>query len=375
MGNESIASTQRCSVPEHNSIIRKLVITEHQRESKLCPDCGTLNKANFPEHITQLTQYGPRVKATVTYFNQVHFIPFGRLHEVLEDCYNLAASQGSFANFNYKCASQIESSMIAIKNNITNTKVAGFDESEMRVNGKLHWLHVARDDKNTFYEIHQKRGLEAMDAIDILPNFKVTATHDHWKPYYSYEQCEHGLCNEYHLRGLEFVHTRYTQLWVKKMVNCLNEINNDVIARKKAGFKKSSLNLTAKYDRKYSRIFRGGLDEVLKLPVSISGKRGKTKQHKAKNLRDRLREFKQDTLLFMNDFDVPFTNNGNERDIRMCKVKSKISSGFRSYKGSDAFCKIRSYISAAKKDSKNIMEALSDAFKGNPFMLQKISGS
>ena len=344
------------------------IVTEHRAEIKLCPDCKNLNTAQFPEHITQVTQYGSRVKATATYFNQAHFIPFKRVKEVFKDCYNLPASPGSFVNFNNNCAKQIEPSLTVIKKNIINSKVSGFDESGMRVNAKLHWLHVARNDKNTYYEIHEKRGQKAMEDIGILPKFKGTATHDHWKPYYTYTECTHGLCNAHHLRELEFAHNRYDQVWAKKMMFCLREINNTVKSYNEKGFDKLTPNLITKYNRKYSRILREGKEEILALPVPTPSKRGKPKQHKVKNLWDRLRDYKQDTLRFMNDFNVDFTNNGPEGDIRMCKVKSKVSGSFRSKGGANTFCKIRSYISTAKKNSINIMDALSNAFKGKPFI-------
>ncbi len=342
-------------------------VTEHRGEIKLCPDCGWLNQATFPEHITQDTQYGPRVKATATYFNQAHFIPFDRLKSVFEDCYNLSISPGSFVNFNKYCSRNIENSLATIKQNIICGKVAGFDESGMRVNGKLHWLHVARDEKNTYYEIHERRGQEAIDDIDILPKFKGTAIHDHWKPYYAYD-CNHGLCNAHHLRELDFTHTLYNQSWAKKMTTLLLEINEAIEEHKVKGRKKIAPDLIAKYSRKYSRVLREGLQEVQLLPVPKASKRGKRKQHKVKNLWDRLFKYKKDVLGFMNDFDIPFTNNASERDIRMCKIKSKVSGSFRSTSGAATFCKIRSYISTTKKNSVNVLDGLSQAFKGRPFM-------
>lgn len=342
-------------------------VTEHRAEIKLCPACKELNKANFPDNITQETQYGPRVRATATYFNQAHFIPFDRLKMVFEDCYNLHISPGSFVNFNNYCAKKIEPSITAIKNNLIDSKVVGFDESGMRVSGKLHWLHVARTQSETYYEIHEKRGQEAMDDIDILSKFNGTAIHDHWKPYYVYD-CDHGLCNAHHLRELEFAYTRYDQSWADKLQIFLLETNETVKDHKENGLDKLDQELIARYDRKYSRILREGLIEISSLPVPEQSKRGKPKQHKVKNLWDRLHDYKKDTLGFMNDFDIPFTNNGSEGDIRMCKVKSKVSGSFRSTRGANAFSKIRSYISTAKKNAVNVLDALTNAFKDRPFI-------
>ena len=342
-------------------------VTEHQAEIKLCPDCSHLNTAKFPDHITQPVQYGPRVQAYATYFNQQHFIPFQRLQEIFSDCFSLPISQGSFVNFNKKCAKKIAPSIAEIKSNIIDSAVAHFDESGMRVNSKLHWLHVSSTETHTYYETHEKRGGEAMDSIDILPQFKGTATHDHWKPYFNYD-CEHSLCNAHHLRELEFVYERYNQLWANKLMTCLNEMNEAVKTAKEKGKQELEKTVIECFEEKYRKILNDGLEEIPTLLESDIKKRGRKKQHKAKNLWDRLVNYEKETLFFMHDFRVDFTNNDGERDIRMCKVKAKVSGTFRSESGAKNFAKIRSYISTARKQGSNVLEALVGAFRNNPFM-------
>jgi len=346
----------------------KPAVTEYQAEIKLCPECAYLNTAKFPDHITQPVQYGPRVKAYSTYFNQQQFIPFERLQEVFNDCFSLSISQGSFVNFNKSCAKKIEPSVVLIKSNIISSPVVNFDESGMRVNGKLHWLHVASTKTHTYYEIHKKRGEEAMNDIDILPQFTGTATHDHWKPYFTYKQCDHSLCNAHHLRELDFAYERYDQQWANKLIVCLNEINDIVKQYKEAGRKKLKRKLVKKFERMYRKILRNGLKEIPILAKSDTKKRGRAKQHKVKNLWDRLVKYEREVLLFMYDFNVEFTNNSGERDIRMCKVKAKVSGTFRSESGSTSFSKIRSYISTARKQGVNVLEALVSAFHNKPFI-------
>lgn len=346
----------------------KPVVTEHRAEIKLCLKCGYYNTAKFPDHIAQPVQYGPRVKAYATYFNQQQFIPFERLQEVFSDCFSLPISQGSFVNFNKSCAKKIEPSLSAIKSNIIESSVAHFDESGMRVNGKLHWLHVASTGDYTYYEIHKKRGEEAIDEINILPRFTGTATHDHWKPYFNYGQCNHSLCNAHHLRELEFAHERYGQMWAGKLITCLNEINDTVKRYKEKGKKKLGSKLIKEFEKKYRKILKNGLKKIPTIPKSYAKRRGKEKQHKVKNLWDRLVNYERETLLFMHDFNVEFTNNQGERDIRMCKVKAKVSGTFRSKSGSKSFVKIRSYVSTARKQGINVLEALANAFSNSPFI-------
>lgn len=345
----------------------KPMVTEHQAEMKLCPDCWHVNIAKFPDHITQPVQYGPRVKAYATYVNQQHFIPFQRLQAVFSDCFSLLISPGSFVNFNKKCAKNIEPSLAAIKLNIIDTPVVHFDESGMRVNGKLHWLHVSSTDTQTYYDIQKKRGEEAMDEIDILPRFKGTATPDHWKSYFNYD-CDHSLCNAHHLRELEFVYERYDQEWANQLMKCLNEMNDTIKAAKEAGKKQVKKEVIKGFEEKYRTILKNGLEEIPKLPESDVKKRGRKKQHKAKNLWDRLVDYEKEVLFFLHDLRVDFTNNDGERDIRMCKVKAKVSGTFRSESGAKNFAKIRSYISTTQKQGRNVLEALVGAFQNNPFV-------
>lgn len=238
------------------------IVTEHLAEVKICPYCGWENVGEFPDHITQDVQYGSCVKAHSSYFNQYHHIPFERLQEIFKDCYSLAISQGSLVNFNKKCAEQVVPSVIQVKHNIIDSSVAQFDESGMRIKGKLHWLHVSSTEKLTYYEIHRKRGTEAMDAIGIIPQFQGSAIHDHWKPYFSYTNCTHGLCNAHIIRELEFIKERYDQSWADKMIRLLSQANDEVKQAKLEGKQNLASNQLCKYEEDYEQILTNGLSEI-----------------------------------------------------------------------------------------------------------------
>jgi transposase len=347
----------------------KAQVTEHQAEVKICPKCNFENKGKFPEPITQPVQYGPRVKGLATYFSQQHLIPYQRLQAIFRDVHFLPLSEGTLVNVNGDCHEKLEEFDTAVKQELIVSDQANFDESGMRVIKKLQWLHVASTDKLTHYEIHTKRGIEAMDAIGILPQFKGRAIHDHWYPYFQYE-CEHGLCNAHHLRELIYHEEQYEQSWCKKMRLCLLEIKSNVDELKAAGRNKMNPKLTRYYSQKYDRILRAGLSEIPELLVRANAKKkpGKRKQHPAKNLWDRLSNSKSEVLVFMNDFTAPFSNNLGEQDIRMIKVKQKISGCFRSLWGAKVFCRTRGYISTARKNGVNALDALVGVFKGAPFV-------
>jgi transposase len=342
------------------------VVTEHRAEIKVCPHCGCQTKGKFPEDITQPAQYGPRVKAMASYLSHYQLLPYARLQELFEDVFKLPLSEGTLFNVTSVCYKKLEEYETHIKQMLTLSPVVHFDESGLRVMKELNWLHVASTENLTHYEMHKKRGQEAMDDISILPVFKGIAVHDHWKPYFHYGK-KHGLCNAHHLRELTYHEEQYSQEWSKKMKELLVEIKREVDFHKAVGDLRMPPKRLSYFSWKYSYILREGLKEIP--PVhQTEKKRGKPKQHPAKNLFDRLRDFKRETLAFMYDFTVNFTNNRAEQDIRMIKVKQKISGCFRSYQGSEMFLRARGYISTARKNALNPLDALTDVFKGIPFI-------
>jgi transposase len=238
------------------------------------------------------------------------------------------------------------------------------------VAGKLHWLHVASTDGLTSYEVHAKRGQEAMDDAGILGAFNGTAVHDHWKPYFKYDACHHALCNAPHLRELRFIETQYHQPWAKEMAELLLEIKAAVAATPAPAMSLSPPAREA-FETRYDEVVQSGFD-ANPAPVSSSDgevkKRGRPKQPPPVNLLIRLRDFKGEVLAFMSDFRVPFDNNQGERDVRMVKVKQKVSGGFRTLEGAQHFGRIRGYISIARKNAQHVFEAIRDAFDGHPFI-------
>jgi transposase-like protein/uncharacterized coiled-coil protein SlyX len=243
--------------------------------------------------------------------------------------------------------------------------VVHFDETGLYIDGKRHWLHVASTQNLTYYGAHPKRGDEATTEIGILPHFQGTAIHDFWKSYFKY-YCRHALCNAHHLRELTAIYELDGQQWPKDLIDLLLEIKKAVSQQKAYSDMLDPVQLQ-NYEERYNRIIAWGLAENPP-PILLDKvrKRGKTKQTKAKNLLDRLQQHRPEVLAFMYDFQVPFDNNLAERDIRMTKVKQKISGTFRSQEGANTFCRIRSYISTVKKNSGSVIDAIKAAFDGKP---------
>jgi transposase len=358
-------------VPVEKYIVRQVIdlpesrikVTEHRAEVKKCT-CGHINKAEFPEGITQPVQYGTKIKATSVYLNQHQFVPYDRQEEFFEDIFNHHISKGTLASINESCYHSLESVENNIKEILKNDEGAvHYDETGVHINKKLEWLHVTSNDLYTYYQVHNKRGSKAMDDIGILPEFKGTAIHDSWRSYNKYTNCNHSLCCAHILRELNGITELEKQSWAKNMKQLLLDIKSEV---DKTFDNANALNLSKviRYEEQYDSIIKVGQEEDFKL--NFDSKTGKRKNSKSKGLLERLSLHKDEVLRFMNDFDIPFDNNQAERDIRMTKVKQKVSGTFRSLCGAEFFARIRGYISTVRKHSKNIMDCLESAFTDNP---------
>jgi len=345
----------------------QLVVTEHQAEIKRCP-CGHLNKAAFPEGVNAPVQYGPLARAAAVYLNIYQFLPYQRACELLEDLLGCPMSEGTLANIIGECCRLVEDPVTRIKEQIAQAAVVHFDESGSRVKGKLWWVHTASTTNATYYGVHRKRGREAFDAIDILPHFTGRAIHDFWKPYFGYS-CLHGLCNAHHLRELIFVHEQYQQDWAQRMIDCLLDIKQavDGVAPCAEGLSEEQ---TQTFEVRYQQILDEGYAQnpLPAVPANAKKKRGRRKKTKPRNLLERLDKHREEALAFMHDLTVEFDNNLAERDIRMIKVQQKISGMFRTEQGAGAFCRIRSYISTARKNAVGAADALALLFSGTPFV-------
>ena len=348
----------------------RMEVVEHRFESKSCPGCQavTTSWSDAPQ-VSAPTQYGPRIKALGVYLKTYQLLPFKRGAELIRALFGGSLCEGTLANMVKATSGALDPSLAAISAILTGATVAHFDETGSSVQGKLHWFHVASTGKVTLYAMHQRRGAVAMEDMGILAKFTGTAIHDHWKPYYTFKSCSHGLCNAHHLRELTFVHEEVGQDWAARMKDLLLQVNAAVDAAKARHRTRLKDKEASGFLRRYKAIIKEAL-AVNPPPIPSPGKRGRPKDTKAGNLARRLKEHRGEALAFMYDFSVPFTNNRAERDIRMMKVQQKISGTFRSPKGANDFCRVRSYISTTCKQGISALKALALAISGTPFKPQ-----
>ncbi len=339
------------------------IITEY-RAQVLENAAGKRFVAPFPDGVIRPIQYGQSVKSHSVYLSQYQLIPYERLSDYFNNESGIPISVGSLFNFNQEAFDKLALFETFVKDKLMTSLMIHADETGINVNGKRLWLHCAVNERWSYFYPHEKRGAEAMDFIGILPNFTGTLAHDHWKPYYTYTDCDHSLCNAHHIRELEWVidnHPQYT--WAKCMQDLLCEINNAVDNTEKNCLDEV---LTTAYRQRYREIIDIG-EVQMPLPPPDPDKlkkKGREKKTKERNLLERLRDFEDDTLRFMVVSYVLFTNNNGENAIRMTKVQQKISGCFRSIDGAKIFCRIRSYLLTAQKHAISPTEALKTLFQG-----------
>ncbi len=337
------------------------VVTEYQAQV-LEDEKGTRYTANFPEGVTKAVQYSVSVKAHATFFSQYQLIPYDRVEETFRDQLGISISKGSVYNFNKEAFDKLEEFDQIVKRRLFQSHLCHADETGININSVRRWLHCTSNAQWTYFFPHEKRGSEAMDEIGILPLFKGILCHDHWKPYLKYD-CLHSLCNAHHLRELERAWEQDDQKWARDMRELLKEIN---IAVDDAGDQ-----LNPADSEKYRKRYRDVLEKAhIECPPPDEskrrkGQRGRLKRSKSRSLLERLMGYETETLRFMDELIVPFTNNQGENDLRMTKVHQKISGCFRSMEGAKIFCRVRSYLSTCKKHGVMASDALRTLFEGN----------
>jgi transposase len=366
----SVIAAQRIELlPERRQVIDlpaiRFAVTEHRVEVARCT-CGKLHRAAFPAQLSQAVQYGSQIKAAAVYLTQYQQVPVERASQALYDLFGLRMSAGTVQNCIREAAHALTPAAGQIRQALREAPVVHFDETGMRVGRTLHWLHTAGTHTLSWYGSHRKRGKPALDELGILSGFAGVAVHDGWAPYARYD-CEHALCNAHHLRELIYVHERTRQTWAVQMVSLLRE------ACREAGLS-AQQGHHALHEARY-RHYRQRYDELLAQGKALNPRqardptredlRGRIRQSEAYNLLSRLERFAGQVWRFAIDHRVPFTNNQAERDIRMPKLKQKVSGCFRAAHGLQAFCTIRSYLASLRKQQRSLLEALSQAFAGN----------
>jgi len=335
--------------------------TEHRAETKECA-CGRLHTAAFPKGVDAPVQYGPHIRSMLVYFSQYQLLPQKRIGEAMSDLFNAPISEGTVNKAIQEAYSRLEATEEAIKQAIQNSLVAHGDETGMYIGGERWWQHGFGTRLYSYFFCHRKRGKLALRDNGILERFIGRLVHDGWLSYFDID-CLHALCNAHHLRELIFLREECHQRWAGTMIKHLCHIKRVVDRAKAAGRKQLAPKTLLHYRQRYESIVASGnRANPPQINRKTSGSRGPIKQTAARNLLNRLGKYADETLAFMYDFQIPFDNNLAERDLRMSKVKQKVSGCFRSLFGAQAFCRIRGYISTVRKHDLNVFDQIFKCF-------------
>lgn len=347
-----IEKRQVFDIPE-----RPLLVTEYQATIYRCAHCRGLTKAAFPSGVASPTQYGERIKAAAIYLNVQQLIPEDRAARALSDLFGAPLiCPASVVAWVGKKAEELSEIYKSIGERVAEAGVRHLDETGYRIAGKLHWLHTTSSLAFTFYRAGEKRG-------DIPTDLRGgVVVHDHFLPYRGMDTVEHAFCNAHILRELQALIEFDKEPWAELMRATLLEAKAAVEAAREAGARALPSQTIAVFEERYWAAVRLGLAYHRQLPKleTKSPGRGRAKQRPGHNLLERLKTFKTETLRFMSDFDIPFTNNLAEQDLRMMKVRMKISGCFKTLEGAQIFARLRSVVSTARKQGVNILQTLAD---------------
>jgi transposase len=338
-------------------------VTEHQLIARRC-GCGATSCGTAPVGVTAPVQYGPRITATILYLYIGQFLSKKRTAQALAELFGIPVSHGTVATMTKRAADGLTDFLGLLRDRIAEAEVAGFDETGLRVAGTLHWVHCARTDKYTLITCHPKRGREGIDDAGVLGRFRGVAVHDAWAPYDTYVDVEHQLCCAHALRELASVADSAQPdadwCWADQVADALVALQHLVAEAIAAGA--DALNADALTTQ--VQLYRS----AAQIGITQTAPRSDKVMTKHNALARRLLDRQDDYLRFAHDRRIPADNNGSERDIRMIKLRQKVSGCLRALTGAKQFCAIRSYLSTAAKHGKHFFEVLVMLTEGRPWL-------
>jgi len=340
---------------------RPLVVTEYLEKVVECPHCRHRNRGGFPAGVKAAAQYGPGFNAEAVFLTHGNMVSISRAAEILNERYACNVSQGTICKIHESCQASLPAWTEQVKAMLRVEDFLFFDETSLKVDKALRWLHSAGSEFLTLLTLHKKRGKEGTEASGVMPGYAGTATHDCWKSYFSYESCEHNICRAHLLRELKELTAFAWLKWPAPMMKWLLDVKKAVEEARAKGMKALAHKRRDAFVREYDRILAGAFEQT---PV-------KTKSYPVKksfNLASRLKERRALVLSNIFNTDVPFDNNQAERDVRRSKVKQKVSGCFRSVAGAEQYAVVESYLSTARKNGMGQLAALTALFKGQPFI-------
>jgi transposase len=336
-------------------IVFETVIEHVDAEIKYCENCDSIVKAKFPSDMPGPLQYGDGLKAYIINLLVCQMISLNRVQKLIKTLIGRVIAESSMLQFVLRLHLALEQWESNAIDQLLNSPSMNVDETSLRVDKKNHWIHVYSAGDITLKLLHRRRGTEAIDDLNIIPRYSGVIIHDCWASYLSYDHCDHGLCGSHIVRELTCIIESNGYKWAINMKALLLETCKKVSKRKK---KRLSEKQYANLQKRYRNIITRGESELPAIPAKPNGKRGKIAKSDAHNLWERLRDHESLVLLFAKKSEVSFTNNRAERDLRMAKVKQKVSGCFRKEEYAKAYCRISSYLQTMANKGYNPLIAI-----------------
>ena len=314
--------------------------------------------STIPQEFHSDVVYGPEIKSLAIALYSEGDVSFNRICDLLNSMSSsqLGLSIGSVYNFVRDGATFIRRSLPNIINDLSSSSIIYTDSTNVIVNGAQEYIRNQSTDKSVLYIPLEKKNLTILKQIKPLNGFAGTIVHDHETSLYHFGM-KHGECNAHLFRYLKKTLEEAKNPWAKDMINFLSGINNyrnNLKAQNIKAFREDEL---IRYSARYDTIVKHGIEQN-KTTLRRFAK------GEEKKLLNRLLKYKDSQLLFMYDFDVGFTNNMSERDLRKCKNKQKIS-GFRKQSGKQIYCDIMSFVQTCKRRNINVLYGLQRALIGD----------
>jgi transposase len=342
-------------------IVFEKVVEHVDAEIKQCPICKTTVKGKFPADMHGPLQYGGGLKAFVINLLVCQMVSLNRVQKLVNAMIGEVIAESTLLKFVMRLHQALEAWELDAIGQILKAPAINVDETSLRVDKRNHWLHVYSAGDITLKFLHRKRGKAAIEAIDIIPRYGGKIIHDCWASYLSYLHCGHGLCGSHLLRELTFIFESNGYAWARNMKRLLQET---CVKVSKSEEKKLADKDLANLQKRYRAILTRGAKELPVIPPKPSGKRGKLAKSAAHNLLERMQTHEVSVLLFAKDPHVSFTNNRAEQDLRMSKVKQKVSGCFRTESYALAYCRISSYLQTMANKGYNPLIAVQMALAG-----------
>ncbi len=356
--DESASNVERRTLID---IVFEKHITHVDAIEKVCPHCNTRNKPAFPEHMAGPLQYGSGIKAFVLNLLLVQMVALNRVQAFLTSLIDQAISEATMLKYVLQLHVALERWEQESLDILLKQSTIHVDETSLKVDKQRRWIHVYASGPVTLKKLVKGRSIADIEHINIIPQYQGVIVHDCLPAYLSFKHCRHGLCGSHLLRELQFIIESNRYNWARQMKRLLKHVSRVVSARKD---KKLTLKEYKQFIKLYQNILEKGGKEMPTIPEKTHGKRGRVAKSDAQNLWERLQKHRPSVLMFARKSTVPFTNNRAEQDLRMAKVKQKVSGCFRAQIYAEAYCRISSYIQTMSARGYNPMAAIQMAFSG-----------